>query len=204
MSEQRARTHSRDAWDTGKGSFGGRLPSGAFRPLRVGGSIAAWRLQSAMAEAFEPQCGVERILRPQDDNSEIGQSKQCAADGRRGQWPVVGINAFDEHVREACRPAQPPNLAPECTADDRRVKAADGLPLHDRARCEDVIACGEVLEYDAHVQFGEKLRHSAWTLVHVGNDPNHPQRITHGAGRNCSKRATEATHLLALSRSESA
>jgi hypothetical protein len=157
-----------------------------------------------MAEAFEPEGRVVRVLRAQDDDSEIGQSKDRAADGGRAQRSVVGIHAFNEHVGEARRLAEFPNLAPECSADDRGMDAADGLPLHDRAPWQDVIACGEVLDLDAHVQFGEQLRHSAWTLVHVGNDPNHPQRITHSAGRNCPKRATEATHLLAPSRSEGA
>jgi hypothetical protein len=61
-----------------------------------------------------------------------------------------------------------------------------------------------VLYVDAHIQFGEHVRHSAWTLVHVGNDSEHASRITDTPGRYWLKRATEAIQLPALSRRESA
>jgi len=204
MREQRLGVDAGDARDAGECGLRGRKPGFALGPLSIRGEIPKANLCPTYRQSLEPESGILRTRRADDAHPQVHHCNADTADRGGGQRAVVEVLSLDQQVREASNLTDSSELRPERSAEQRRVKSPDRLPLHDCAVADLIVSRPQAAGLEGQTEFPEKTWHAArwFTCVHDNGAlhghtfANRPQPIHHSR--------VPIQHQLALSRSESA
>jgi len=80
---------------------------------------------------------------------------------------------FDEQIWPGRSIAQPRNLKPKSSLEERALQIEEALSFNDRARPNDVIADWQAFSDHAHAKLFQSLRHPGSKLAYVGCHDDH-------------------------------
>jgi len=172
-----------------------RRPVGvALGPLGVVGPIDASSISPpANGDPRDPGGGIGRVVGMNHGDAEFVDGDQEAAHSFRRQRAVVQGLALDEQVPPRCRAAQPPDLLPQPTLDEREVKTAHRLPFDQGEVVDRVVAGPEVLDLDVVAEVAKRLRNATRSLMDVHDDvhePRMPRRVVRRCNASAPKMST--------------
>ena len=160
----------RDAGNRSESRLGRWEANLALRPLGVSGSISMGNAGPPDGKPLEPHDRVLNVFRRDHVNCEVEQSEPDASYRRVPNWPIPNVAPFHKEIWEFRGTPEQADLRPKPPDHQRRVEVKDGLPFHDRALSELVVA-NRAADYRNHqAVVGEEARDAARPLVNVGDD----------------------------------
>lgn len=117
--------------------------------------------------------------RLEEGNPKIDDGQAPPSNCIRVQGTAIDIGPLDQEVRKRARSSQFPQLGPQSSFDEGRVKVENSLSLHDRVRAHLVVAGCKVHELDGRAELVEEIGDPAALLVAVDQDANR-LGIAHG------------------------
>ena len=168
VSEQRACANGRDVRNRREHCFRSRR----LWALSVDRTVARRKRAGRPArDAVKPEGRVALCLAAHDCDAILGGREQRTTDCCRADRPGVENRSLDDKERPFSCCAQPPQLPPEPTGDERQVQVAHGLALDDGGATA-VIAGWKSGDIDVGHKVAELLANPS-RLVHVDLDANH-------------------------------
>ena len=167
--------------------FRSRRARSRLRTLRVRRPVPRRCSPSTFSQAVEPQCRVVNIDRSQQDDAQVRQGETCSPDRGRRERSIVKPISFDQHVREARRRAQSPDLRPEGPRHDRAVHTSNRLPFDQCTAGKLVIPGEEVGDLDHRSTFAQQRGHTTGALMDVSNYLEHHAMLVQGSPVDCQR-----------------
>lgn len=146
------------------------------RPLRIVGRVSS-SPAPPKTEDLQPERGVLRARRPHDPYSKFPHRQERTSHRRRPERSSVDVLALDQEVGRRANPAEPPDLRPETTSDDRQVQVTHRLAFDECVPCQ-VVADRQTASLELDAELLQRPTKSALPLVDVHDDvQSHPQSL---------------------------
>jgi hypothetical protein len=180
---------------SGKRCFSG-MGSGPGESLRICGAIASRWLLPPQGQSAQPPSCIRGVVGPEDCNTEISDGQPETSDCLLADWTLSKARSLHEQVGPTRSLAQPTDLQPQPSLEERALQIEDAFSLDDRTRPNDVITNGKAFPDHSHTELFEAFRYPRQEFVHIGchNDHMDQCRVRRAEERDDFENSAPTSH----------